>query len=657
MMGTLKKDIENTLEIVDEYQYLNQESGLDKLEFSLDNILAYISDIKDMSELYHTNKLISLMYSTMLVKISTPKIKQNAFNLLMESLLVVLKDNEDLRLLFVNDYDMITTISKSIHLYTDKDDDVEAFLENILNVLQILSIEGFTVSDEGILDDLLQFLIELLVKRENNNIRKFSSRLITNICFTYPQCSKIVLANSSFNSGKKILFNDVVFQVPSIMTSFMSFLIRFDNMAKQNLSVNDNLLKILLFSFNALKTDETYLKVYVGRFIIFLIFDENFNLSKLGETWSTKKYAKMSIKETFKILPTISKRSEDLGVMYRLLHDFCSNKKVKEIVYDIVKEEVKNQNNSLFNCHVINEIFKVASNYNLPRRIPEETRINGGHFICKMIEESIKRNEKIYCEGKKNNLLEYLKSLVTGPVTDVYETPERIRVEKLILFLKLCISLSADKSFADDIPKIFTNRVADQIYELPTKYFPRMKLFLRHKGETVENKILNSIRLIPFLLKALNAYEKCAESLNYILSKLEIAEFLSVGLMSRNLELMKEVICCFEISLPPHIVRQIVGVVKNFIDSDKVNIESISCTQDTVKELKEQLDDTFKVCESYKSQIDKLKEEMEELKENHQKIYLEQSKMYDDLKKSMEKVTLENQLLSNLKENMKNLLL
>uniref|UniRef100_A0A0K0DU81 Non-specific serine/threonine protein kinase n=1 Tax=Strongyloides stercoralis TaxID=6248 RepID=A0A0K0DU81_STRER len=657
MIEKLKRDIENTLEIFNEYLYHSKESDLNKLEFSLNNISAYISNAQTSSELYHTNKVISLMYNTMITKISGLKIKQDAFDILIRFLLVVLVDNKDIRLLFVNDYDMITTIARPVTLYTGEEYETEAFLESLLKVLQILSIEGFIISDEGIIDELLQFLTECLAGRRNTNIRKLASRLITNICFTYPQYSMMVLKNPSYNGAKKSLFNDVVFQVPSIMTSYMSFIIRFDSVAKQNLSANDNLLKILLFSFNTLKTEEPYLRVYTERFIESLIFDESFNLTKLGEAWSTKKYAKMSIKETLKILPTISKGSEDLSVMYRFLYNLSLNKEVRNIIYDLLMAQLQNEGQHLFDNCIIDEAFKIASDYKLNRRIPEETRINSGFFVCKMIKESIRRDKEFCSERKKKDILEYLKSLVTVPIIDIYETPEQIRLGKMVLFLKLCIMLSKDKFFINDVPKIFTTKLADQFYELQTKYTPRIKIFLRHKGEILDNKIVNAIQLTPFLLKTLNSYEKCRDTLNYILNKPDLVEFLSVGLVSKNLKLMEEVISCFEVSLPSSIKRHIICQVKNFINSEKVDIESVACSQDTMRELKEQLEDSLKVCELYKSQIDMLQEELESLKENHSKVCQEQSKKYDDLKQTMEKVSLENQLLANLKENMKNLLL
>uniref|UniRef100_A0A0K0FU45 Serine/threonine-protein kinase TOR n=1 Tax=Strongyloides venezuelensis TaxID=75913 RepID=A0A0K0FU45_STRVS len=659
MTEKFRKDVEEALEVFNEYQYSDKEGNADKLEFVLSDISTYISKIPNVLELYSANKIVSSMFNTMVTKVSSSKIIKDSWDLLSTYLLQALIDNEDLRLILVNEYDMITSIARLINQYTGEDYNTEAALENLLKILQILSIEGFSVSDESFIGDLLEFLTKSLASRKNNNITKLASRLITNICFSYPSYSRIVLENRSYIASKKALFNEVVFQIPSLMTSYMSFIIHFDSLAKQRLDANDNLLKILLFNFNALKNDEPYLKVYICRFIESLLFDEVFKLTKLGETWCRQKYGKMCMKEIFKILPIIAMSSEDLGVMYGFLYNLSLNEETGKIIYDLLVKDSNNENVDLFDSHVFVKAFNVASECTASIRISDETKINAGLFVYKIIMESIEINGE-FCSGeKKNNIVEYLKTLIAAPTISEFEVPERVRIEKAALFSKLCLALSKDKSFINIVPKILTTKLADQLYELQTKYIPRIKMYLRHNSGSLNCEIIRAVRLTPLLLKALSAYEECQKPLEYILSKPDVAEFLSVGLMSKDLNLIEEIISSFEISLPSPTKKQVASLLKIFNNVEKIHVEGGHSfhSQGSMKQLKEELEESIKLGESYKSQVYKLKEEIEKLKEKHENVCLEQSKKYEDLKRTMERVAHENEQLACLKENMKNLLL
>uniref|UniRef100_A0A0N5BAT1 Uncharacterized protein n=1 Tax=Strongyloides papillosus TaxID=174720 RepID=A0A0N5BAT1_STREA len=129
--------------------------------------------------------------------------------------------------------------------------------------------------------------------------------------------------------------------------------------------------------------------------------------------------------------------------------------------------------------------------------------------------------------------------------------------------------------------------------------------------------------------------------------------------MSKDLNLVEEVISSFEISLPSPIRKQVASLLKTFTNIEKIHVEGgqYSHSQGSTKQLKDELEESIKLGESYKSQVNKLKEEIEKLKENHENVCLEQSKKYEDLKRTMERVAHENEQLACLKENMKNLLL
>uniref|UniRef100_A0A0N4Z213 MMS19 nucleotide excision repair protein n=1 Tax=Parastrongyloides trichosuri TaxID=131310 RepID=A0A0N4Z213_PARTI len=607
------------------------------------------------NEIYKVNVVIAKLYSEMIIKLSENFNYREGWDTVIKGLLTSLIDNIDLRERCVKDYDIITHISKVIPKYNGDDYESVVGLENQLKVLQVLSIDGFIVSDCTVIEEMMPLMIRSLTTKGNDNLKKLSSRIITNICCTYPSYASIVRESPSYKNGKRCLFEDV-FKIPSLMTSYISFVNKFDSAVKETLNVNENLFKILLFNFNTLKMDcEPTLRLYVCRFIESLIFDDNDEITELGVKWKTEKYSKPCIKEIFKLIPTISKNSEDLGVLYQFLYKLTLNDDILKLIYDILIEQTSSTSESIFKSYTLLKCFKVAS-FEDREKIPVETTISAGYFFTSILGESIRR-EYIWSSDSTGvqDIIDYIEKLSTS---DKKILSKKIITQQIVLYFKLLSTISKDMFLVTYIERLVTGRQINEMMDISFKDIALIKSFLRN-GVSLDENVKNSIRIIPTIICGLNKIKENLNHLNFesiIYNRESLHEILSAAFLSRDKKLVKDALCCMRYNIPKSCEDKMANCIKGFNKSDNLLIPLTSNSHAALKQAKEALEISDGYLEAERAMVQKLKDEIETLrKDDNEKVTILQEENRQ-LKEKLEQLVVENGELKTFKESIKKML-